>query len=373
MVIGRAIIRKVEQEIRFCKSRDGVRIAYALAGSGPPLVKAPNHLNHLEFDWRSPVWSHFFEHLAQHNRLVRFDERGMGLSDRHVENWSIDLCIDDLEAVVDAAGLERFSLLGLSQGGPFAIGYAVRHPERVKRLVLLNTFARVKPRVPSQAWLDETAALHTLMRVGWGRDDPHYRQIFTQMYIPDATLEQMRWFNELQRVSASPENAARQFRETLEINVLDLCAQVTVPTLVMHSTKDGMVPFQRGLELAGAIPGARFVPLESASHLLLPDEPAWPIFREEMGRFLKEDPDGARANAAGAVRDLQGAHLSLLSSRERQVLGLVALGLTNPAIAEALVISPATAARHVHNILTKLALSNRTELAAWAIARNAGL
>ena len=281
----------VEQQIRFCASSDGVSICYATVGEGPPLVKAPNWLNHLEHDWASPVWRHWWEELAKDHLLVRFDQRGCGLSDWSVEDISFDAWVRDLEAVVDALELERFALLGISQGGAAAVEYAVRYPDRVSHLVLYGSFAQgTQP--PEDA--EEREALLTLMRLGWGRENPVYRQLFTANFIPDATAEQMDWFNEMQRVSASPENAVRTTVGTWKIDVSDRLPQVSVPTLVLHGRRDATVSFEHGRKMAALIPNARFVSLDSNNHLLLGSEPAWPVFLSEVRKFLGTESSEVR-------------------------------------------------------------------------------
>ena len=277
----------MEQKLGFTTAADGVSICYATVGEGPPLVKAPNWLSHLEFDWRSPVWRHWWQELARDHTLIRFDQRGCGLSDWTVEDLSFPAQVSDLECVVDALGLDRFALLGISQGGSFAIEYAVRHPEKVSHLILYGAFPiGFRHRGPSPGEVQEWEALNTLMRQGWGRDNPAYRQIFTSQFMPGATAEHMQWFNELQRVSATPDNAARLTEENTKINVLDRLAQVSVPTLVLHARDELRVPFEQGRRLASMIPNARFVPLDGQNHILLESEPAWPVFLSEVRRFL---------------------------------------------------------------------------------------
>jgi len=229
----------MEQQIRFCTTSDGVRIAYATAGEGPPLVKAANWLSHLEFDWRSPVWRHWLEELSRDHLLVRYDERGCGLSDWTVDDFSFEAWVRDLETVVDTLKLDRFALLGISQGGPVAITYAVRHPEKVSHLVLYGTYARgwAKRRLSQEA-MEEVEALLTLTKQGWARDNPAYRQIFTTSFIPGADPEQVRWFNDLQRISTSPENAVKFLTEFGNIDVVDLLPRVAVPALVLHARED---------------------------------------------------------------------------------------------------------------------------------------
>ena len=283
-----------DQQIRFCTSADGAGIAYATTGSGPPLVKAANWLSHLEVDGKSPVWRHWIRALSRHHTLVRYDERGCGLSDWNVDEFSLDAWVRDLEAVVDALELERFPLLGISQGGPIAIAYATRHPERVSHLILHGSYARgVSHRGISEQERDERDVLLNLIRVGWGKDHPAFRQVFTSLFIPDGTTEQMQWFNELQRVSAKPENAARMCAAFYGLDVRALAPQVRAPTLVLHGTGDMRVPFAEGRLLASLVPGARFVPIESRNHLILESEPGWPRFLAEVRNFLGIPVDAA--------------------------------------------------------------------------------
>ena len=277
----------LQQSVRFCQASDGVHLAVATAGFGMPLVKTANWLNHLEFDWQSPVWSPLFSRLAAQCQLVRYDERGIGLSDRDVADFSFEAFVDDLETVVDECGLHRFALLGISQGAPVSIAYAVRHPERVSRLVLCGGFAKGWRKRGNPADVARAEASVTLIREGWGQDNPAARQMFTSLIVPDATHEEMRWFNELERISASAETAIRLLHVLGDIDVTELLPRVDVPTLVLHSRGDARVPFEHGLMLARGIPEARFVALESKNHLILSHEPAWLRFIDEMCEFLK--------------------------------------------------------------------------------------
>jgi len=279
---------KAEQEIRFCVAPDGVQIAYATVGSGPPLVKAPNWMNHLEYDWESPVWRHFVQELAGHHSLVRFDQRGNGLSDWEVEDISLEAFVRDLETVVDTVGIEKFPLLGVSQGSAISIAYSVRNPGRVTGLVLYGGYARGRRQRGSKAAAEQADAFITLIRHGWGQDNPSFRQLFTSAFMPDATLDQMNWFNELQRISTSPEMAARIRDANEDVEISDLLPQVQVPTLVLHCREDGVVPFDEGRRMAAMIPNARFVALEGRNHLMLEDEPAWRRFQTEVRNFLAQ-------------------------------------------------------------------------------------
>ena len=278
------LMGRTEQEIHFCTTADGVRIGYATSGQGPPLVKAANWLNHLEFDWQSPIWRHVLEEFGSDHLMVRYDERGNGLSDWQVKDLSLEALVRDLESVVDALGLDRFPILGISQGGPVAIAYAALHPEKVSHLILYGSFASLGGLSPEQKKLGLT--LLELIRLGWGQENPAFRQAWTSLYIPDGTAEQWQWFNELQRISTSPENAYRLFISIAQIDVTKLLPHVKAPTLVVHRRGDAVVPFELGRLLAASIPGARFAPLDGNNHLPLETEPAWPIFVTEVRRFL---------------------------------------------------------------------------------------
>ena len=281
-----ASIARARQEIRYCTTSDGVRLAYATTGNGPPLVKASNWLTHLDFEWGSPIWRHWYTALSLHHRLVRYDERGNGMSQRDVPDVSFDTWVRDLETVVDAAGLDRFPLLGISRGGPIAIAYAVKHPERVTQLVLYGAFAAGIQHVGTPRELEARRALGSLLRLGWGLNNPAFCRTFTCRFIPEAAPEHEQWFDELQRVSTSPENAARLMERDDDIDVRPLLSQVKTPTLVIHCDRDQAVPPEKGRLLAAGIPGARYVSLPSANHLMLEEEPAWLLFLEELGLFL---------------------------------------------------------------------------------------
>jgi pimeloyl-ACP methyl ester carboxylesterase/DNA-binding winged helix-turn-helix (wHTH) protein len=284
-----ALAATLEQEIRFCTTSDRVRLAFATCGAGPLLVKAANWLNHLDFDWHSPIWRHWLRELGRDHRLVRYDERGTGLSDWSVEKLDFASWVDDLEAVVDAVGAERFDLLGISQGVAVAIAYAVRHPERVRRLVLFGGYARGWAKRPNHPEATERRkALLTLTRLGWNQDNPAFRQVWTSQFVPDADEAQARSFNDLQRASTSAENAVRFLEEFGRIDIEELLRRVSAPSLVLHSRDDAAVPFDEGRRVAAGIPDSRFVALESRNHLLLPTEPAWGVFLAEVRRFLAD-------------------------------------------------------------------------------------
>lgn len=276
-----------EQRIHFCRATDGTRLAYAVHGEGPVLVKAANWLTHLDHDWASPIWRHWLSSLGAHHRVVRYDERGCGLSDRDVDDYSLDAWVRDLGAVVDDAGLERFPLLGISQGAAVAIAYAVQHPDRVSHLVLYGSYARGwLAGDPSERDRERAQAMIELARVGWGVRNPVFRQAFTSSFIPHGSAAEWAAFDDLQRTSTSAANAVRFFEAFFRLDVTELAERVTVPTLVLHCRGDRVWPVQRGRELASRIPSSRFVLLDSDNHLLFGDEPAWRHFLEETEAFL---------------------------------------------------------------------------------------
>jgi pimeloyl-ACP methyl ester carboxylesterase/AraC-like DNA-binding protein len=276
-----------EQQVRYCTAGDGTRLAWSAVGSGMPLVKTANWLNHIEFDWQSPVWRHWLKELTRENCLVRYDERGNGLSDWDTPKLSFEAFVDDLETVVDAAGLDQFDLLGISQGAPVAIAYSLRHPGRIRKMILLGGYARGWAVRLKGDDLARREAMVTLTRTGWGSDNPAYRQMFTSLYIPGGSAEQLGWWNDLQRVSTSPDNAERLQRAISTIDVTALLAHVRVPTLVAHASRDHVIPVTAGKELAEGIPGARYIELDSENHVLLQHERAWPTFITAARDFLR--------------------------------------------------------------------------------------
>ncbi len=352
---------RFEQQIKFCKSRDGARIAMATLGRGPPLLRTAHWLSHAEHDARSPVWTHWLQELSRDHTYIRYDQRGCGLSDWSPPRTSFEAWIDDLEAVVEAQGLNQFTLFGMSQGGAIAIAYAARHPERVSRLVLFGAYARgALRRDITQPQREEAQTLVKLIRLGWGRDNPAFRQVFTSQFIPDGTREQHQWFNDLERTTTSPENAAAIVERLYQIDVTADAERVRIPTLILHARDDERVPFEEGRQLAALIPAARFVPLESRNHVLLPDEPAWPQFLQVFRTFLS---DGG--SLPGPLSQ------SGLTTSEHEVLALVARGLDNSAIAAALAKSEKTVRNQVSSIFSKLGV--RTRAQAIVLARDAGI
>jgi DNA-binding winged helix-turn-helix (wHTH) protein/pimeloyl-ACP methyl ester carboxylesterase len=278
---------ELRQEIRFCRTRDGTNLAYAIVGEGPPLVRAAHWITHLDYDWQSPVWRHWLVGLARHRTFVRYDERGCGLSDHDLKDVSLEAWVQDLESVVDDLGLERFPLLGVSQGGAVAVAYTARHPERVSKLVLFGAFAQGRL---SRAVTDENtreAALQLeMVRLGWGREDGSFRRFFTSTFIPDASPELWDSFAELLRRTCSADNAAKLIEAWSKIDVCEDATRIQVPTLVLHARNEIRVPVAQSRLLAALIPGARFAFLDSRNHLLREDEPAWPAFLDELDAFL---------------------------------------------------------------------------------------
>ena len=278
----------IGQEIRFCTTRDGHQIAIGTAGSGPPLVKTPNWMSHLEYDWDSPVFRPLLLALARNHLLVRYDQRGHGLSDWDVGKLTLESWVDDLETVVDAVGLDRFALFGISQGAPVSIAYAVRHPEKVSRLVLHGGTARGWAAGPNSEVLAQHEAMATLIRSGWGKESSGMRQLYTSLFLPDASTTDGRWFNEVQRASSNAENAAQLYDTFGHADVSDLLPKVAAPTLVTHCRGDRTIPYKAGRAMASGIPGARFVSLDSNNHVLLEDEPAYQRFMSEIEQFLAD-------------------------------------------------------------------------------------
>jgi pimeloyl-ACP methyl ester carboxylesterase len=276
------------QTITFCRTPDGVSLAIGSSGEGPVLVKTANWLNHLEFDWQSPIWSPFFSRLSERSRLIRYDARGCGLSDRDVPDISFEGFVSDLETVVETMAIDRFSLLGISQGAAAAIAYAVKHPARVSRLILCGGYATGRNRSGDSGASDQAQALLALMRQGWGNESSAFMKAFSSIYLPAGTPEQIKWFADLQKMSTSGEVAAHLRKACDDIDVSDLLPRVIVPTLVLHARDDAVAPYSQGRAMAAAIPNARFVTLETENHVLLPGEPAWEKVVAEIENFVDE-------------------------------------------------------------------------------------
>ena len=349
-----------KQRIEFTTTADGVQLAYATHGQGYPLVRAAHWLTHLQYDWESPIWQPWLTELGRRFRVLRYDERGCGLSDWNVNEFSFDAWVEDLETVVDAAGLPRFALLGMSQGAAVAIDYAVRHPERVSHLIIYGGYiVGYGNRDLTELERQQIAAMHTLIRIGWGSENPVFRRVFTSSFVPDGDEELLRAYDELMRRTTSAENAVR-FEEADEpLEMTEVARQVRVPTLVMHLDDDQIVSFASGRAIAAAIPNAQFVQLHGRNHVLLPSDPAWPSFWDLIDDFT------------GAARQPQrGPMPSVLSSREAEVLELVSRGLSNLEIAVRLGLSTRTVERHLSNVYLKLGFTGkaaRAAAAAWTV------
>lgn len=349
--------KRATQRIRYLRTRDGVQLAWAEAGAGPTLIKAANWMTHLEYEWESPVWRHWIRFFSDHFRYIRHDERGCGMTDWNVGDLSFERWVEDLEALVDVANpQEPFALLGISQGAATCIAYAIKHPERVSKLLLYGAYARGTYQRGDPDKKRLYRALIELTRLGWGKDNPAFRQVFTSRFIPGASDEQVGWFNDLCRKTTSPEIAARLLETRARINVVDLLGQVQAPTLVLHSRNDDVIPISEGHILAAGIPGAQFIELDSKNHILLETEPAWERFCAEVLEFMQ---------LRDATRGEDPAFASL-SPREREVLALITQGLGNAAIAERLSISEKTVRNHVSNLFDKLGVWTRAQAMVFA-------
>lgn len=349
----------VNQDVRFCRGRDGVRLAWAIHGNGPPVIVVSCWLSHLQHDWRSPVWQHFLRDLGEFSTIVRYDERGFGMSDWDITDFSLEARYGDLEALVEATGFERFALLGMSGGSPVAMAYAARHPERVTRLILYGTVSPQPTTFEGQR-LDVEQTFRSMIRVGWATEDPLFRRVFTRIYIPNASEEQMRWFDDLERMSTSPANAVASRLAQQAVDVADEIPRIDAPTLILHAVGDRAAPFGNAVKVAGQIPDARLIELDSANHILLAGEPAWARLLAEVRAFLGPDrwvDDGLAARPAEA-----------LSGRELDVLRQAARGLDNAAIAAELGLSMRTVERHLSNAYGKLGVAGKAARAAAVAA-----
>jgi pimeloyl-ACP methyl ester carboxylesterase/DNA-binding CsgD family transcriptional regulator len=347
--------RTLRQQIRFVKATDGVELAWAQSGRGPTLVKAANWLTHLEYELRSPVWGHWLAFLSKHFRLVRYDERGCGMSGWQEKTLTLAQWTADLGAVIDAAQPEgKVMLLGISQGATACVDYAIQHPERVAALVLYGGYARGANRRHGPAAADAFRAMVDLARFGWGKDNPSFRQIFTSRFIPGGTPEQLEWFNDLCLKTTTGEIFASLYSARATVDIEAALAAVRVPTLVIHSRGDEVIPVAEGRLLAAGIPGAEFIELDSRNHILLESQPAWSRFQEAVLAFLRPD------------RSAEQSVFASLSEREREVLALIADGLSNTAIAVRLDISEKTVRNHTSNLFDKLGVWSRAQAIVFA-------
>jgi pimeloyl-ACP methyl ester carboxylesterase len=354
----------VNQKIRFCTTPDGVRLAYALSGEGPPLVMSATWISHLEHQWRSLSWRPWLDAFTREHRVLRYDSRGCGLSDRDVDDVSFENWVRDLECVIEAAAFTRFALVATCQGGPIAIEYAARHPERVSHLVLYGTFARGRLRRGQPHQAEKARVLLDMTRLGWGQDNHAFLQTWASSFQPGGTLEHFRSWADQHRAAATPEMAARLMAISWDVDVRDAASRIRCPVLVVHPERDAVVPVEEGRLLASLIADCRFVQLDSDNHLLLAEEPAWPRLFAEVRSFLAE-PDRALPDVRKALP------LDALTSRERAVLEGIASGLDNAEIAASLRLSEKTVRNHITRVFGKIRVEHRYQ--AIVLAREAGL
>ncbi|GAA4862308.1 alpha/beta fold hydrolase [Luteimonas vadosa] len=351
----------MKQSVRYIRTSDDISLAWAEVGRGMPLVKAANWLTHLEYDWESPVWRHWTRFFATHYRYVRHDERGCGMTDWNAGDLSLSRWVRDLEQVVEAAGIdEPFALLGISQGAAIAIAYAVRHPGRVSHLILYGGYATGIHKSGDAGAIRTFHAITELMRSGWDKDNPVFRQLFTSRFIPGGSAEQLEWFNDLCRRTTSAEIGARLMEARGNVDVGDLLSKVRTPTLVMQASNDQVNHPAMGRRLAREIPDAQFVLLESANHVLLENESAWLHFREAILEFT-----GQHAASDGIAASDQPK----LTPRENAVLALLCEGHSNAQIAWQLDIAEKTARNHVSHLYEKLGVHSRAEAIVYAHRR----
>jgi pimeloyl-ACP methyl ester carboxylesterase/DNA-binding CsgD family transcriptional regulator len=353
----------MNQDIRFCTTDDGVKLAYAVSGEGPPLVMSATWLTHLEHQWQSIAWRPWLDFCSGGHTLLRYDSRGCGLSDRDTDDFSFENWLKDFECVIEASGLRKFSLLGTCWGGPIAIEYAARHPERVDRLILYGTYARGRMRWDDRPQETEKArVLLDLTRLGWGRENHAFQQVWASQFQPGGTLDHLRsWCNQ-QRAATSAKTAVRLLQIGWNVDATDAASKVKCPVLIVHPERDAVVPIGEGRLLASLIPGGRFVQIDSENHMPLADELAWPRLVEEVRRFLSEP---------NAVPTNKGLPLGELTLRERDVLEGIAEGMDNAEIASSLKLSEKTIRNHITRVFDKIGVDHRYQ--AIVLAREAGL
>jgi len=346
---------------RFCRSSDGAGIAFGIKGSGTPLLAAPNWLTHLEYDWNISVWKSWFESLCADHTLIRYDLRGCGLSDRKTGELNLEKFVDDLEAVADAAGLDRFPLIGLCQGGAIAAAFAARRPERVSRLVLYGSY--VQGGLISEggySTAEEVRALAILIEKGWGRQVPAFRELVAKLLIPDGSPEKIDALTRLEKQSTAADTARDLWLAFHGIDIAGLAPRIQAPTLIIHCRNDAMVPFSQGRLLATLIPDSRFLALEGRNHIVQEHDACWGRLWSEIRAFLREGE-----TAQGPLENSFG-----LTRRERELLDLIARGRSNEEISGELCIAPKTVRNHVSNIFDKIRVTHRAE--AIVRAREAG-
>jgi pimeloyl-ACP methyl ester carboxylesterase/DNA-binding CsgD family transcriptional regulator len=355
----------MNQDIRFCRSSDGVRLAYAVSGEGPPLVMSATWLTHLEHQWRSLAWQPWLDAFCHDHKLLRYDSRGCGLSDRDAGDLSFESWIRDFEAVIDAASLRQFSLLATCQGGPIAIEYAARHPERVSRLILYGTYALGRLRWHDRPKeVEKAKVLIDLTRLGWAQENHALLQVWASAFQPGGTLEHLRSWCDQQCAATSAETAVRLLQIGWNVDVREAARKVKCPVLIVHAERDAVVPIEEGRLLASLIPDSRFVQIDSQNHMPLADEPAWTRMVSEMRRFLAEP--AARPGTGG-----NKLPLGELTPRERAVLEGIAEGLDNSELAASLRLSEKTVRNHITRVFDKIGVEHRYQ--AIVLGREAGL
>lgn len=354
----------MSQHIRFCTAKDGVKLAYAVSGKGPPLVMSATWLTHLDYQWRSLAWRPWLDAFSRGRKLLRYDARGCGLSDRDTSDFSFDNWVSDFERVIDAAGFGRFDLLGTCWGGPIAISYAARHPERINRLVLYGTYALGRLRWnerPNE--IEKARALLSLTRLGWGHGNHAFQQVWATAFQPGGTLDHVRSWCDQQRAATSPDNAVRLLEIGWDADVREAARKIKCPVLILHPERDVVVPIDEGRALASLIPNSRFVQVDTENHMPLADEPAWGQIVKEIQAFLQEPIERATGDVALPLNEL--------TPRERAVLEGVAGGFDNAEIAATLGLSEKTVRNHITRIFDKIGVAHRYQ--AIVLARDAGL
>jgi pimeloyl-ACP methyl ester carboxylesterase/DNA-binding CsgD family transcriptional regulator len=355
----------MKQDIRFCTTPDGVRLAYAVSGEGPPLVMSASWLTHLEHQWRSLAWRPWLDIFTRDYKLLRHDSRGCGLSDRNSDNLSFETWIRDLECVIDAARYQRFAMVGTCWGGAIAIEYAARHPEQVTHLVLYGSYAQGRLRRTNSALeADKSRLLVDVTRLGWGRDDHDFLKVWASRFQPGGTREHLCSWSEQMRAATDSETAIRLLQIGWNIDVRESARKIRCPVLIVHPERDVVSPIEGGRLLASLIPNSRFVPLDSENHMLLADEPAWARLYDEVRDFLAE-PSTVHAPCRNALP------LGDLTPRERAILEGIAEGLDNSELAAALQLSEKTVRNHITRVFDKISVEHRYQ--AIVLARDAGL
>jgi len=377
------MLTRSNPEVRFCTTSDGVQLAYSLTGNGPPIVLSAGWMTHLEYQWRNPIWLPWLQALSSRHTLLCFDSRGCGLSDRDIGQISFQTTVDDFECVLTAAGFDRVPIVAVCQGGPVALEYAARRPERVSRLVLYGTYAMGRlQRAQMDAPTDLAVFLRNLIHIGWGQKDHSFLKMWFSQFQPGAGVDQIGYWAELQRESTSAQNAFTLLMTGWGVDVRDAARRISCPALVAHIDRDAVTPYEEGRALAGLLRTCQFLPLNGVNHMLLPEDPAWVRLKEGMERFLSEEPAKAEADmakpartdeqSAGTASGIQAlAGLNSLTIRERDVLEAIASGHDNAEIADVLGLAPKTVRNYVTLVLEKIGVRHRYE--AIVLARQAGL